>query len=92
MIFFLPLNFILYLVILINCMLSLNIFPDSWKRAIVVSLPKRGKDLHAPESYRPISLLSYLSKVYEHVLDNRLSNSHDLFILEQFGFRAGHSM
>lgn len=94
MLIHLPLNFILYLVILLNCLLSLTTFTDSWKRAIVVPLPKGGEDVHAPDSYCLISLLSWLSKIYEHVLFNRLKafyNSHDLFIPEQFGFRADYS-
>lgn len=56
-------------------------------------MPKRSADLHASENYRPISLLSSLSKVYKHALVNPLKelyNSHDLFTLEQCGIRAGH--
>lgn len=87
-------KFLFYLVTLINCMVSLNISPNSWKRVIVVSLLKRGDDIHAPSSYHSIYLLSCLSIIFEHDLVNRLKefyNSHDLYIPEKFGFRAGHS-
>lgn len=57
--------------------------------------PLTQKDLsHNPVDYRPISLLSTLSKVYEYVLAVRLAdflNSNDVLIPEQFGFRARHS-
>ena len=95
MLIYLPQNFILYLVLLINTLLQLNIFPDCWKRAVIVPIPKGGgADIHAPASYHPISLLSCLSKVYEAILVRRLDefiDSHDIVIPEQFGFRAHHS-
>lgn len=66
---YLPLKCILYLVTLIKFIFPLNMLPDSGKRAIVVPLPKRVEIFHAPDSFRPISLLS---KVYEHALFNHL--------------------
>ncbi|GBP79378.1 Probable RNA-directed DNA polymerase from transposon BS [Eumeta japonica] len=47
-----------------------------------------------PGSYRPISLLSGLGKIYERILKSRLSEylfSKGLIINEQFGFRPNHS-
>ncbi|GBP77115.1 Probable RNA-directed DNA polymerase from transposon X-element [Eumeta japonica] len=47
-----------------------------------------------PASYRPISLLSGLAKLFERVLKTRLSNhlfGKGLIIDEQFGFRPAHS-
>lgn len=73
MLIHLPQNFILFIVILINCSITLNIFVDCWKMAIIVPLPKSGADdIHTPSRFRPISLLSSLSKIYEYVLVNRL--------------------
>ena len=58
----LPQNFIRYVVLRINNLLQLNIFPDCWRRALIVPISKGGgMDIHAPASYRPISLLSCLS-------------------------------
>lgn len=74
-------------------MLTLQIFPGVWKRALVIPLPKKGLS-HNPVDYRPNSLLLCLSKVCEYVLAVRLDNflaSNDVLIPEQFSFRARHS-
>ncbi|XP_034252584.1 uncharacterized protein LOC117652058 [Thrips palmi] len=65
-----------------------------WKEAIVKVLLKPGKDPSKPASYRPISLLSTLSKLYERcILDFILEEEEHLGVLppEQFGFRSQHS-
>ncbi|GBO33258.1 putative RNA-directed DNA polymerase from transposon BS, partial [Araneus ventricosus] len=54
-------------------------FPQRWKTAIVV-----------PDSYRPISLLSSLSKLAETIILNRLeAETENKLIPFQFGFRKG---
>ncbi|GBP95907.1 Probable RNA-directed DNA polymerase from transposon X-element [Eumeta japonica] len=56
--------------------------------------PKAWKPRNLPASYRPISLLSGLGKVYEKILKTRLSEylfGKGLIINEQFGFRPNHS-
>lgn len=75
-------------------MLQLSYFPAVWKLAKIIALPKPGKDPKLLNSYRPISLLSSLSKVVERVVLNRLNKfirTNDILIPEQFGFRKGHS-
>ncbi|GBN23510.1 putative RNA-directed DNA polymerase from transposon BS [Araneus ventricosus] len=53
---------------------------------------KPGKDPHNPTSYRPISLLSSLSKVAEKIILNRLKPTiEDKLIPYQFGFKRNHS-
>ena len=45
-------------------------------------------------SYRPISVLPSLSKIFEHVIPDQVTNYltlNHLFCLEQFGFKPGHS-
>jgi len=37
----------------------------TWKKSIIIMIPKPGKDHTIPSSYRPISLLSCLSKLFE---------------------------
>lgn len=90
----LPPNLLIYLTALINAILKFNYFPKSWKIAIVCPIPKPGANLTFPESYRPISLLSCLSKVTERFIYNRLNsflNTNNILIPEQFGFRSQHS-
>ncbi|GBP86172.1 Probable RNA-directed DNA polymerase from transposon BS [Eumeta japonica] len=62
--------------------------------AEVIGIHKPGKPRDLPASYRPISLLSGLVKLYERVLKTRLSAhllGKGLIINEQFGFRPAHS-
>ena len=47
--------------------------PKSWKQALIIPIPKAGKDHSNPHSYRPISLLSCTSKVAEKMVNNRLT-------------------
>ncbi|GBP76715.1 Probable RNA-directed DNA polymerase from transposon BS [Eumeta japonica] len=69
-------------------------FPPAWKEAEVIGIHKPGKPRDLPASYRPISLLSGLCKLFEKILKTRLSNrllGKGLIIDEQFGFRPAHS-
>lgn len=87
-----PRKLLVYLTRLFNAMLQLSHFPDQWKTAKVLMLPKPGKDTLFASNYRPISLLSVISKVFERLLHKRLYqhiNAADLFPSHQFGFRPG---
>lgn len=55
-----------------NACFALQYFPKKWKHAIVVPLPKPGKPKNMLKSYRPISLLPTLSKVFEKIIGIRL--------------------
>lgn len=82
------------LIQIFNASLRLQHFPSPWKRAKVIVFPKVGKNLRDPANYRPISLLSSLSKLLEKVILTRLcghATSTNLLINEQFGFRQQHS-
>ncbi|GBO01962.1 hypothetical protein AVEN_128704-1 [Araneus ventricosus] len=68
----LPKRAIVRITYLINCIIKLSHFPKSWKSAVVVPIYKPGKNAESPESYRPISLLSSLSKLAESIILNRL--------------------
>ena len=61
-------------------MLQLGVHPASWKTARVLPVPKPGADLHAAKGYRPIALLSVLSKVMESLMKDHMS-----YILETRG-------
>ena len=68
-------------------------FPDQLKLSMVKPLFKKG-DQCCFFNYRPISLVPSISKIFEHVIADQLTNyltSYHLFCLEQFGFRPGHS-
>eukprot|EP00102_Acyrthosiphon_pisum_P013028 XP_008182429.1 PREDICTED: RNA-directed DNA polymerase from mobile element jockey-like [Acyrthosiphon pisum] len=89
---FLPKNMILTLTKILNGCLKLCYFPTAWKRAIVVSIPKTGKDPLKPDSYRPIALLSSISKIYEKVVLYELQKHlTDKIRPEQSAFRREHS-
>ncbi|GFX14542.1 probable RNA-directed DNA polymerase from transposon X-element [Trichonephila clavipes] len=80
---------ILILTILINKILTLNYFPKSWKEAIIFPILKPGKNKNLPASYRPISLLSILSKITESIILTRLKNfiyTNNLLNPNQYGF------
>jgi hypothetical protein len=69
-------------------------FPTVWKHARVISILKLGKDPALPSSYRPISLLDTIGKLFEKILLAkilRVGNERGLRRDEQFGFRPRHS-
>ena len=54
------------------CLLT-GYFPGAWKTATGIMIPKPGKDRKLPGSYRPISLLSCVGKLFERILSARLN-------------------
>lgn len=77
-----------------NAILHTQHFPAVWKEAKILVFPKPGKDKHRPESYRPISLLNTMSKVFEKIVLKRINehiHAHNILRPEQFGFRTKHS-
>ena len=76
---------------LFNKSLRLGVFPADWKLANVVPVFKKGNKEHV-ENYRPISLLSTVSKVMERCLFNSIKYYVIGLISEcQHGFIAGRS-
>ncbi|GBN07191.1 Retrovirus-related Pol polyprotein from type-1 retrotransposable element R1 [Araneus ventricosus] len=83
----------LFLVLFNKC-LQLSYFPRNWRTAKLVLLCKPGRDLSLPSSYRPICLLSGISKVLDKLVTRRLVflfQSQGLLHDHQHGFRAGRS-
>lgn len=79
---------------IINACLRKNYFPEKWKAAVIITIPKAGKDHSKPENHRPISLLPTYSKILERVIHTRLKeelNDQNIIPPEQFGFRESHS-
>ena len=89
----LPRSGILWLTRIFNASLRHGTFSSAWKNAKVIMLPKPGKNPSELRSYRPISLLSTLSKVFEKLLYRKLLELLPPTALpdHQFGFRARHS-
>ena len=78
---------------IITSSLNEGIFPDELKLARVVPIHKEGSKTDV-SNYRPISLLTSFSKIYEKIMHNRIvefmdaNNSlHEM----QYGFRSGRS-
>ena len=81
-----------YLLDLFNFIFKEGIFPEDWKLAHIIPILKKGKDPLDPKSYRPISLLSCLSKLFERMLNIRLIyvlESNNLLSKFQTGSRSG---
>lgn len=78
---------------LVNLIFSTGIFPTAFKLAEVIPIYKSG-DRDSVNNYRPISILSTLSKIVEKLLNKRLVSyleSKHLLSSSQFGFRSGVS-
>jgi hypothetical protein len=74
----LPNKSIVLLTIIFNSMLRLSYFPTTWKCAQIVMIPKPGKPINEVTSYRPISLLPILSKIFEKLLLNRIRHDAEI--------------
>ena len=78
---------------LINACLEVGHFPDFLKLARVTPVFKAG-DPTEFGNYRPISVLSVFSKIFERVIQGRLLgflNRQGSILGTQYGFRRGHS-
>lgn len=83
----------IFLAIVLNNCINNCYFPQKWKTAKIVAIPKKGAR-NLVSNYRPISLLNNISKILEEVLLRRLKKfcSENTIIPDmQFGFREGHS-
>ncbi|XP_063898861.1 probable RNA-directed DNA polymerase from transposon X-element [Helicoverpa armigera] len=86
----LPYRMVVALARLYTGILRTGTFPRIWKEGRVIMLPKAQKNVLKPESYRPITLLPTISKVFELLLLRHLT-PHLTPRPEQYGFRAEHS-
>lgn len=78
---------------LTNRALSEGIFPDIFKKAVIIPIHKGG-DRNELGNYRPISLLSSVGKIIEKCINNRLNNflnKHNLLNTRQYGFKENCS-
>lgn len=90
----LPKNGFLFLHLIIACCFKLCYFPEKWKHANVIGIHKPGKKTDDPSSYRPISLLSSISKILERAMLTRLNfhlSENNIIPDDQCGFVHGKS-
>lgn len=82
-----------HLLHLVNTIITTSTFPHSWKIARVVPIRKEGQS-SCFDNLRPISILSVLSKVVEHILKDQMIEFLDqesLIHSSQSGFRKGYN-
>ena len=72
-----------------NLCIEKNVFPTAFKRAKIIQLPKTKTISTDLNDYRPISILSVLTKPLERHIHKHLTDfleTHDLFYSFQSGF------
>ena len=81
-----------WILALINKCAATCTVPKMWRKSRVVALLKPGKDPTSKKSYRPISLLCILYKLYERLILARISPTVEgQLTADQAGFRPGRS-
>ena len=78
---------------IVNQMIVTGIFPDNLKILRVIPLYK-AKDQTLLSNYRPIALLPSISKIFEYVLLEQITNyllDNNMLPPQQYGFRSNHS-
>ena len=76
-----------------NCLKD-SCFPDCWKVSSVVPVFKNVGERSTAKNFRPVSLLSVVSKVFEKLVNNRIADHLEkcgLFSDFQYGFRSSRS-
>ena len=84
-------DFLLYI---FNLSCTSHSFPSIWKTSSIIPIYKTGKLIDSPASFRPISLTSCLSKLFERIILFRLLiflESNSILSPRQAGFRPGRS-
>ena len=80
---------------LYNTSLSTGIFPSCWKRTVITPVLKRGcTDPNSTKSYRPISNLTVVSKLFERLVAAQLRlylSANSLLPEVQSAYRPHHS-
>ena len=90
----LSLSVIDFLLHIFNLSWSSQSFPSIWKTFSIISIHKMGKPLDSPAFFRPISLTSSVSKLFERIILFRLLfflESNSILSPRQAGFRPKRS-
>ena len=83
-----------FLLHIFNLSWSSHSFPSIWKTSSITPIHKMGKPLDSPASFRPISLTSCVSKLFERIILSRplfFLESNSILSPRQTGFRPGRS-
>ena len=75
---------------IINYAFNVGYFPTQWKKGFILPIYKPNKPTNQPSSFRPITLLSCLGKIFERILNTRLQfiiEERNLLSPAQSGFR-----
>ena len=78
---------------IVNLSITTQTFPEIWKVAKVIPLDKK-KDSMDPENYRPVSLLSTVSKILERSIFLQMVKyfeENNLIDSSHHGFQSGHN-
>ena len=78
---------------LFNKWLKESCFPDCWKVSLVIPVFKNVEERSTAKNYRPVSLLSVVSKVLEKLVNNRIVDHLEKCVFSdlRYGFRSFHS-
>ena len=79
---------------MINLSLKDGFFPDKWKEALVKPILKKPNADLEFKNFRPVSNLSFLSKLTEKAVSHQMVHhmtTHDLMPVFQSAYREGHS-
>ena len=77
-----------YICYMFNTILRTASYPLQWKNAKVLALPKSANE------FRPISILPFMSKVFESMLHEQISEflcENNILTQFQSGYRPGHN-
>ena len=91
---YLPHKAVSKLATIFNAVIRLKYFPNMWKVAEIIMILKPGKNPNEASSYRPISLLPIIRKLFEKLFSKKLKNiitNKQIIPNHQFGFREKHS-
>ena len=90
----LPIETLHILLDIINETWKSDTFPESWREALIISIPKPGKDHFNPLNYRPIALTSCICKTVKKMVNERpvrYLEKNGLLAKQQCGYRANRS-
>ena len=83
-----------FLLHIFNLSWSSHSFPSIWKASSIIPIHKMGKPLGSPASFRPVSLTSCVSGLFERIVLSRLLfflKSGSILSPRRAGFRPGRS-